>query len=253
MTRARAAVIVLPVIAAFQLPLHAQNPTPPVPFGLPTSSQTCGMTGVSAAGGCGLTATSLIAGANDVTGTGFSGPSPFNTMFPIMNPVPTSSSAGGFLEDISFSTTGLLTGPVGGIVPAGTVIPEYYNFSISDTSATDFVRWTLTYAIIDDSGTVFSDSSITGTTTGTFQGYFFDTLSQPLTVGDTIQVDAGISFVTSDETGEEVSVTVPQGSFDVNADTPEPSTFALVAMPLAAAGIWLGFRRSRTARVGSAR
>jgi len=226
------ALLVLPLAAAVQ---QAQA-TPPLIPTLPTGNFSCSTSN----GGC------VSGGDFNEFGTGLKGVG-FYADFPI------TFNGSSYVD---FSSSGLMTGPSGGGLAAGSTVASGYNFTISNVSGGGFDggTWSLMYEILDTTTgqTALLDNSHSGGGAGLFSASFTDQLLFPLTVGDNLIVMADLTL-TAGPSGGFYSVSIPSNfTFDIGtsataAAAPEPSTLSFGGLALAIAGVWSRLRRRRTA------
>lgn len=226
------ALLVLPLAAAVQ---QAQAVQVGPSINLPTGNLSCNtQSGACVSGG------DLQLGTRDgIEGVGF------------FDDFPTDFSGNSYVD---FGSSGILTSTGSGgltALPAGSILTSSYDFNIGNVSGSGSDTWSLSYQIFDSTTlhTVVSDSSASGSGTGSFSASFTDQLASAMTVGDTLSITADLNLTAS--SGSIFSVTIPSGlTLDVGQDvstTPEPSTLSFGALALALAGIWRGLRRKRTA------
>ncbi len=219
------ALVVLPLAAAVH---QAQASI----LSLPTGTVTCQYDINGSGGGTCSASAQQLSPYNGVAGVSFQLNTPGNSLDLGVGPA-----------TLTLTASGILTGPGGGVLNAGTVFNEGYSLSITNVTSDNYLAFSL--YDVTTSTSLFSAQAANGSFSGSglFSGSFTDTLLASATVGDTLQLSLSLYVSGGDMVATLPGDALSMGGPPVSAGAaPEPSTMGLGAFGLAAAAFWRRMR-----------
>lgn len=232
----------VPLASLIAISAPAANAGAVTPLTLNTAACAVTVTGGFASSGASCTTAQLTPGSNGVTGVKLFG-SATATSQVLTDGIVGQIQAPGNPLTLDFKVA---SGTTNGGQIAG-VIPISYKFSVTDTdSTTADITWQL---IISANGLAVFTSPISAAFAG--NGATISGTVNTIALPPTTVASYGIEFKVTDASatnGQQLAVTIPQNSIDVNAlvaGTPEPGTFAMLGSALVGLGIIVRRRRKQ--------